>query len=108
MLETCAFDETYFQDFEPLKDITRLFECNPVYVTLYFRYEERLYEYEIHYKNSDKQIELVNFILNYCDYGPEEDVTLIENEMKSLVGILVGTAIPGILKMIYDSEKDGD
>ena len=103
-----AYREVHFQDFEPLTDITRLFECNPVYVTLFFRFEDRRYEYEVHYKNSDKHIELVNFILNTCDYGPDEDVTLIENRMNYLVGMLVGTSIPGELRMLYETEKEGD
>lgn len=102
-----AFQETEFQDFEPIHDIERLYECNPLYITLFLTYDDRKYEYELHYHNNDRKVELQNIKLNTCQYGPSEDVTLIEGKMKPMMGLFAATTIPSVFSLLYDNlEKE--
>ena len=94
-----AFQNSYFQDYEPIHNVDRLFECDPVYVTLFIEYEERRYEYELRYRNDKETLKLSMFKLNYCQYGPDEDVFQIESNMIPIVGLLAIT-IPAIFALL--------
>lgn len=104
-----VFQNSHFQDYEPLNDVSRLFQCDPVYITFFFQYDGRQYEYELHYLNHDKSLKLDSFKLNYAQYGLDENVSKIEDNMRHLIGLIAATTIPGILEYLHDSEKkEGD
>lgn len=103
-----AYENSYFENFEPITNVVRLFECDPLHVTLFLTYKGRKYEYELHYYNRDKTFELTSSKLNYCQYGHNEDVTKIEDNMRPIIGLIAASIVPGTLRILYDQEKRGD
>lgn len=94
-----------FQDYEPIHDVQRLLECDPVYIMLLLEFQGRQYEYEVKYNNDNKMLKLNSFRLNYCQYTPEEDVTKIEDNMKPLVSMLA-IALPAIFTFGVITQKE--
>ena len=100
-----TYFDSYYENFEILNDLERLFECDYIYVLSEFTFDDLWYEYEIRYKNIGRKFEVTKCILKYWELMREEDLKQAEDRMTPIMRLMSASIIPSVLHMLFENKK---
>jgi len=101
-----AYFETYFENYEPIHDVDKLFSCSPIYINLEAIIDDREYEYDIRYMNDDRRLACTGCALKYMDYKEGEDPDQICKEKTEFMYEIARIIIPGALMAVLRNNEE--
>jgi len=99
-----AYFDSYFEHFEPIFNVERLFECNSIFVNLEAKINGRDSEFDIRYNNENKRLILKKCSLKYCDFEEGENLEQIRTHLTTLMQAITTIILPGTLNVILKNK----
>lgn len=95
--------DLYFDRIEPIHDIEHLFRRSPIFMLIRFDYFGSVYEYEIRYRNIEKQLlaDLVEVKHSWSKLGVDAEKET-DRMNGSIMKVFPSRVIPDVFKNLYE------
>ncbi len=100
-----TYFESYHENLEVLDDVSRLYDCDFIYLLIEFHHEDLWYEYEMRFKNNGNELQNTICILKYWELMSEEDLEVAELRMTPFTRLLAAHMIPSVLHLLYEKKN---
>lgn len=80
--------EPPFENFEPINEATRLVSCDPLFIEIGLKHNDRWYEYQIRCRKEKSKFLPKIYWLKYCDLFPTEDPKKVEKDMEGNIQLV--------------------